>query len=388
MSNSLPLEGIKVIEMTEALAGPYSSMLLGDLGADVIKIERPEIGDQSRGWGPPFLQGESAYFLSTNRNKRSLELDIKSNDDIELFYRLIKDSDVFITNNPKMDSLKKNNIDPDLLRKMNPKLIYVAISGYGHSGLKAGRPGYDILAQGEAGLMSLTGSKESSPARYPSAMADISAGIYATIGILSSLYKRDCNKKLNGDFIDIALVDAQTTWLANIGSSFFMDNKRPARMGNAHPTICPYQPLKAKDKMLIIAIGTERLWKKFCRILQLTESVMNDPKFITNAKRNDNRHDLIKILEKIMVKKNADYWIEQFINEDIPAGPINFPDETLEDAHLKSRNMIVEIEHPALGIIKSIGNPINISQNGPTYRRHPPQLGEHNEEIRKKYSKD
>ena len=176
MSNSLPLEGIKVIEMTEALAGPYSSMLLGDLGADVIKIERPEIGDQSRGWGPPFLQGESAYFLSTNRNKRSLELDIKSNDDIELFYRLIKDSDVFITNNPKMDSLKKNNIDPDLLRKMNPKLIYVAISGYGHSGLKAGRPGYDILAQGEAGLMSLTGSKESSPARYPSAMADISAG--------------------------------------------------------------------------------------------------------------------------------------------------------------------------------------------------------------------
>ncbi|MBI79609.1 MAG: CoA transferase [Pseudomonadota bacterium] len=388
MSNSLPLEGIKVIEMTEALAGPYSSMLLGDLGADVIKIERPEIGDQSRGWGPPFLQGESAYFLSTNRNKRSLELDIKSNDDIELFYRLIKDSDVFITNNPKMDSLKKNNIDPDLLRKMNPKLIYVAISGYGHSGLKAGRPGYDILAQGEAGLMSLTGSKESSPARYPSAMADISAGIYATIGILSSLYKRDCNKKLNGDFIDIALVDAQTTWLANIGSSFFMDNKRPARMGNAHPTICPYQPLKAKDKMLIIAIGTERLWKKFCRILQITESVMNDPKFITNAKRNDNRHDLIKILEKIMVKKNADYWIEQFINEDIPAGPINFPDETLEDAHLKSRNMIVEIEHPALGIIKSIGNPINISQNGPTYRRHPPQLGEHNEEIRKKYSKD
>tara|TARA_Y100001970_G_scaffold293931_1_gene444760 strand:+ start:1764 stop:2930 length:1167 start_codon:yes stop_codon:yes gene_type:complete len=388
LSNSLPLEGIKVIEMTEALAGPYSSMLLGDLGADVIKIERPEIGDQSRGWGPPFLQGESAYFLSTNRNKRSLELDIKSNDDIELFYRLIKDSDVFITNNPKMDSLKKNNIDPDLLRKMNPKLIYVAISGYGHSGLKAGRPGYDILAQGEAGLMSLTGSKESSPARYPSAMADISAGIYATIGILSSLYKRDCNKKLNGDFIDIALVDAQTTWLANIGSSFFMDNKRPARMGNAHPTICPYQPLKAKDKMLIIAIGTERLWKKFCRILQITESVMNDPKFITNAKRNDNRHDLIKILEKIMVKKNADYWIEQFINEDIPAGPINFPDETLEDAHLKSRNMIVEIEHPALGIIKSIGNPINISQNGPTYRRHPPQLGEHNEEIRKKYSKD
>ena len=388
MSNSLPLEGIKVIEMTEALAGPYSSMLLGDLGADVIKIERPEIGDQSRGWGPPFLQGESAYFLSTNRNKRSLELDIKSNDDIELFYRLIKDSDVFITNNPKMDSLKKNNIDPDLLRKMNPKLIYVAISGYGHSGLKAGRPGYDILAQGEAGLMSLTGSKESSPARYPSAMADISAGIYATIGILSSLYKRDCNKKLNGDFIDIALVDAQTTWLANIGSSFFMDNKRPARMGNAHPTICPYQPLKAIDKMLIIAIGTERLWKKFCRILQITESVMNDPKFITNAKRNDNRHDLIKILEKIMVKKNADYWIEQFINEDIPAGPINFPDETLEDAHLKSRNMIVEIEHPALGIIKSIGNPINISQNGPTYRRHPPQLGEHNEEIRKKYSKD
>ena len=388
MSNSLPLEGIKVIEMTEALAGPYSSMLLGDLGADVIKIERPEIGDQSRGWGPPFLQGESAYFLSTNRNKRSLELDIKLNDDIELFYRLIKDSDVFITNNPKMDSLKKNNIDPDSLRKMNPKLIYVAISGYGHSGLKAGRPGYDILAQGEAGLMSLTGSKESSPARYPSAMADISAGIYATIGILSSLYKRDCNKKLNGDFIDIALVDAQTTWLANIGSSFFMDNKRPTRMGNAHPTICPYQPLKAKDKMLIIAIGTERLWKNFCRILQITESVMNDPKFITNAKRNDNRHDLIKILEKIMVKKNADYWIEQFINEDIPAGPINFPDETLEDAHLKSRNMIVEIEHPALGIIKSIGNPINMSQNGPTYRRHPPQLGEHNEEIRKKYSKD
>tara|TARA_E500000331_G_scaffold122138_1_gene119562 strand:+ start:9680 stop:10846 length:1167 start_codon:yes stop_codon:yes gene_type:complete len=382
-----PLEGIKVIEMTEALAGPYSAMLLGDLGAEVIKIERPEIGDQSRGWGPPFLEGESAYFLSANRNKKSLELDIKSKKDLELFYNLIKNSDIFITNNPKMESLRKNKIDYKVLKNINPRLIYVAISGYGHTGPKAGRPGYDILAQGEAGIMSLTGNKDQGPSRYPSAMADISAGIYATIGILSSLYERDCNKRELGKFIDIALVDVQTTWLANIGSSYFMDNKRPIKMGNAHPTICPYQPLKARDKMLIIAVGTERLWQKLCEILKITEDIMIDEKFNTNARRNQNRKELITILEIILAKEDANYWIDKFISENIPAGPINFPDETLQDDHLISRGMIVEIEHPALGLIRSIGNPINMSENGPTYRKHPPKLGEHNNEIREKYSK-
>jgi formyl-CoA transferase/CoA:oxalate CoA-transferase len=381
MKNDSPLHAIRVIDMTEALAGPYCGMLLGDLGADVIKVERPEVGDQSRTWGPPFLAGESAYFLSVNRNKRSIELDIKKPGDLDVLERLVKTADVFLTNNPRMQSLERAGTDPRALWRINPGLIYVAISGYGHSGPKAGRSGYDIIAQGEAGLMALTGATDAGPSRFPSPMADISGGIYATIGTLSALYARDAGGG-TGQLIDVALVDAQTSWLANIAGSYFADGKRPTRLGNSHPTVTPYQPVRARDKMMIIAVGNERLWQRFCAILGLEATVMIDERFATNVDRNENRATLIPLLEQILVQRDADEWIERFVKEGIPAGPINFPDDTLSDAHIRARGMIVELEHPLIGVVRSLGTPIVFGSNGPTYRRPPPLLGEHNAEIR------
>jgi formyl-CoA transferase/CoA:oxalate CoA-transferase len=381
MKNDSPLHAIRVIDMTEALAGPYCGMLLGDLGADVIKVERPKVGDQSRTWGPPFLEGESAYFLSVNRNKRSIELDIKVPGDLEVLKQLVRTADVFITNNPRMQSLERAGIDPEALARINPRLIYVAVSGYGHTGPKADRSGYDIIAQGEAGLMALTGPPDAGPSRFPSPMADISGGIYAALGTLSALYARDVGGG-SGQLIDVALVDAQTSWLANIAGSYFADGKRPRRLGNSHPTVTPYQPVRARDKMMIIAVGNERLWQRFCAILGLETTVMVDERFATNARRNENRAALIPLLEEILVRRDAAEWIEKFAKNGIPAGPINFPDDTLNDAHIRARGMIVELEHPLIGLVRSLGTPIVFGQRGPTYRRPPPLLGQHNDEIR------
>jgi len=370
--------------MTEALAGPYCAMMLGDLGAEVIKIERPGVGDQSRGWGPPFVEGESAYYLAVNRNKRSLELDIKKAEDLETLHRLVEISDVFITNNPRLESLERGRLDPQTLRALNPRLIYAAISGYGHTGPKAGRPGYDLIAQAAAGLMALTGEPGDGPIRFPTPMADFSAGIYSLIGIQAALYARDnvANGTGAGQVVDVALLDSQVTWLANIAGSYFVNGERPAKMGNLHPTITPYQPLEVRDKMIIVAVGTERLWRRFCAVLGLEGTLMTDPRFESNRLRNANREQLIPLLEEVLRGADAETWTERLVAEAVPAGPINFPDQTLTDDHLRSRGMIVELDHPLLGLVKALGSPIKLSAAGPTYRRHPPLLGEHNAEIR------
>jgi crotonobetainyl-CoA:carnitine CoA-transferase CaiB-like acyl-CoA transferase len=379
-----PLTGLRVVDMTEALAGPYCAMLLGDFGADVIKVERPGDGDQARGWGPPFLEGESAYFLGVNRNKRSVELDIKKPDDLELLETLIDRADVFLTNNPRFDSLARSRLDPATLRARSPRLVYGAISGYGHTGPKANRSGYDIIAQGEAGLMALTGPVDGGPSRFPSPMADISGGIYTCMGVLAALYARD-NRATGtglGQLVDVSLVDAQLSWLANIGASYFATGKRPPRLGNEHPSVTPYQPVRAQDKTMIIAVGNERLWAKFCKILAVEGSLMIDPRFATNAQRNVNRAELITLIEAILRRRPAAEWVEELVAAGVPAGPINFPDETLTDEHVRARRMIVELEHPLIGIVRSIAVPMRFETNGPTYRRYPPRLGEHNEEIR------
>jgi formyl-CoA transferase/CoA:oxalate CoA-transferase len=291
---------------------------------------------------------------------------------------------VFLTNNPRIESLARSRLDPDTLRSRHPRLIYAAISGYGHTGPKANRGGYDIIAQGEAGLMALTGPVDGGPSRFPSPMADISGGIYACIGVLAALYARD-NRTAGtdaGQFLDIALVDAQLSWLANIGATYFATRKRPARLGNAHPTVTPYQPVRARDKTMIIAVGNERLWSKFCKVLGVEATLMADPRFATNAARNTNRAELIPLLEQILTRRDAAKWVEELVAAGIPAGPINFPDETLTDEHVLARGMIVELEHPLIGVVKSIAAPMRFASNGPTYRRYPPRLGEHNAEIR------
>src|SRR5215831_7876919 len=233
------LDGIRVVELSEALAGPYCAMILGDFGADVIKVERPGVGDQSRTWGPPFVATESAYFLATNRNKRSITLDYDQPQGGEILRRLLARADIFVCNQPSMTSLKRRGIDPETLRSRHPRLIYCAITGYGFTGPKAGQPGYDILAQAEAGVMSFTGEPGGDPVRFPIAIADMTTGMYAAMGILAALYARE--RTGQGDFLDMALFDSQLTWLANIGSSYLNAGVSPRRWGNAHPNIVPYQ---------------------------------------------------------------------------------------------------------------------------------------------------
>jgi formyl-CoA transferase len=374
------LDGIRVVEMTEALAGPYCAMLLGDLGADVIKVERPGIGDQARGWGPPFVGEISAYFLSANRNKRSIALDYNQPNGLEAVHKLIATADIFITNQPSLESLQKRKLDAPTLRERHPKLTYCSISGYGFSGPRAGSPGYDILAQAEAGLMSFTGDENSLPMRYPIAIADMTCGIYATMGILAALFGRE--KTGQGQFLDMALFDSQLTWLANVGSSFLNAGVAPRRWGNAHPNIVPYEMFSGGDGVyFVVGVGTEALWQKFTGIIDPAFELRSDPRFRNNAERIKHRSELIPILQKAFNQKSACEWLERFAAADIPAAKINGVSEALNDIQAKARGLIVQMEHPMLGIVKSIANPIRLSDTPVTYRFPPPFLGEHTNQI-------
>ena len=373
------LDGIRVIELTEALAGPYCAMLLGDFGADVIKIERPKTGDQSRGWGPPFVGGESAYFLAANRNKRSMALDYNEQRDAEILQRLLDTADVFITNQPSLGSLRKRGIDPETLRAKFPRLIYCSITGYGFTGPKAERPGYDILAQAESGMMSFTGEPDAGPMRYPIAIADVTCGMYAAMGILAALFARE--KTGRGQFLDMALFDSQLTWLANVGSSYLNAKASPRRWGNAHPNIVPYQVFRGGDgKYFVVGVGTEALWKKFVALLDDAE-LGSDGRFLSNAERIEHRDELIALLQARFDGGAAAAWLGKFAEAGIPAAPINGVPEALSDAQTLARGLIVQIEHPALGQARSIANPIRFSDMPVTYRLPPPRLGEHTAEI-------
>ena len=368
------------MELSEALAGPYCAMLLGDFGADVIKIERPGVGDQSRGWGPPFVSGESAYFLGANRNKRSVALNYDHPRGAEALRKLIAKADIFITNQPSLASLKRRGIDAETLREKNARLIYCSITGYGFTGPKAGRPGYDILAQAEAGVMSFTGEPDGGPMRYPIAIADMTCGMYSAMGILAALYARE--KTGRGQFLDMALFDSQLTWLANIGSSYLNAKVAPKRWGNAHPSIVPYEVFRGRDgRCFVLGVGTEALWKKFVRMTGMESSVGQDERFQSNALRTNNRGALMPILQKKFDEQAASAWLERLAAAEIPAAPINTVEEAVNDAQTQARSMIVQIEHPALGVARSIGNPIKFSETPVSYRFPPPMLGEHTTTI-------
>ena len=370
------LDSIRVVEMTEALAGPYCAMLLGDFGADVIKVERPGTGDQSRGWGPPFVGSESAYFLAANRNKRSVTLNYDHPRGAGALQKLVASADVFITNQPSMASLKKRGIDPETLCAKHPRLIYCSITGYGFSGPKAGRPGYDILAQAEAGVMSFTGESDGGPMRYPIAIADMTCGMYAAMGILGSLFSRE--KTGRGQFLDMALFDSQLTWLANVGSSYLNANASPKRWGNAHPNIVPYEVFRGSDgKHFVVGVGTEALWNRFVRLPGIPDEIRKHERFQSNALRTKNRETLIPILQDTFRKSPAQAWLDKLADADIPAAPINTVSEAVSDAQTLARGLIVQIEHPAIGTAKSIANPIRFSNTPVSYRFPPPLLGEH-----------
>lgn len=377
---SLLLEKLRVLEISEAMAGPYCGMLLGDFGADVIKVERPKVGDQSRGWGPPFLGSESTYYLAVNRNKRSLTLNLKHARGVELLRRLARGADVFIVNQPSPASLAKRGLDFESLSAPNPRLIYCSITGYGFSGPKAGRPGYDIIAQGEAGVMSFTGEPEGEPMRYPIAIADITCGIYATLGILAALLARE--KTGRGQFLDMALLDSQLTWLANVGSGYLNAGELPRRLGNAHANIVPYQLFRGSDgRHFVVGVGTEALWMRFCRLLRAEETLGADPRFASNRRRIEHRDELIPRLQELFSARPAQEWLNRLTEAGIPAGPIQSVSEALSDPQAQARGMVVELRHPRLGVVKSLANPIKMSETPPAYRLPPPLLGEHTEVI-------
>lgn len=374
------LDSIRVIELTEALAGPYCAMLLGDFGADVIKVERPKTGDQSRGWGPPFVGSASAYFLAANRNKRSIELDYSDPQGAETLQRLLSTADVFISNQPSLTSLQKRGIDPVTLRAKYPRLVHCSITGYGFTGPRAQRPGYDILAQAETGVMSFTGEPEGGPMRYPIAIADMTCGMYAAMGILAALFARE--RTAVGQFIDMALFDSQLTWLANVGSSYLNAKASPRRWGNAHPNIVPYQVFRGSDgKFFVVGVGTEALWKKFVDLLKEESALRADARFATNAMRIQHRAELVSLLQKGFANQPTSSWLERFAAAGIPAAPINGVPEALNDAQTQARGLIVQLEHPVLGAVRSIANPIHFSATPVIYRLPPPLLGEHTEEI-------
>jgi len=374
------LDSIRVIEMTEALAGPYCAMLLGDFGADVIKVERPGIGDQSRGWGPPFVGSESAYYLATNRNKQSIALNYDIPRGADALRKLLATADIFITNQPSLASLKKRGIDYESLSAKHPRLIYCSITGYGFTGPKAGRPGYDILAQAESGVMSFTGEPGGGPMRYPIAIADMTCGMYSTMGILAALFGRE--KTGRGQFLDMALFDSQLAWLANVGSSYLNAGVSPTRWGNAHPNIVPYEVYRGSDdRYFVVGIGTEALWKRFVQALEIQDDIGRDERFQTNAVRIKNREILVPLLQNLFRRSPARTWLEKFAEADIPASPINTVPEALNDEQTRARGLIVQIEHPAMGAAKSIANPIRFSNTPVSYRLPPPLLGEHTGEI-------
>jgi crotonobetainyl-CoA:carnitine CoA-transferase CaiB-like acyl-CoA transferase len=355
-------------------------MLLGDFGADVIKVERPGTGDQTRGWGPPFVGSESAYYLGTNRNKRSITINYDEPLGQEILQRLVATGDVFLCNQPVLKSLTRRGIDPTSLRAKHPRLIYCSISGYGFSGPKAEKRGYDILAQAEAGIMSFTGEPGSGPMRFPIAIADMTTGMYAAMAVLAALFARE--RTGQGDYLELALFDSQLTWLANVGSNYLNAGVSPERWGNAHASIVPYQMFRGGDgRYFVVAVGTEAQWRRLLRVLGAEEELGRDARFTDNAARIQNRNELIPRLQQLFEGRASSDWLTKLREADVPAAAIQSVSEALNDEQTLARGLIVEIEHPTLRMARSIANPIRFDAQPVVYRLPPPLLGEHTAAI-------
>jgi len=373
------LKGIKVLDLTRALAGPYCTMLLADYGAEVIKVELPGTGDDTRGWGPPFVQGESAYFMSINRNKKSLSLDMKNPKSKDILERMIKQSDV-IVENFRPGAADRLGLGYEQVKKINPKIIYCSISGFGQDGPYRELPGFDQTLQGMGGMMSITGEPDGPPMKVGVAIADISGGMFAAFGIMLALFHRQ--KTGTGQWVDTSLLDSQIAWLTYRAGEFFASGKIPEKVGSGHPMIVPYQAFKAKDEYINIAVGNDQLWKKFCKVINM-ENIMDDPKFATNAKRVENRKELIGILQKVIETKTGAEWLKLLEDAGIPAGPIYTLDKLFADPQVLHRKMMIELQHPKAGRIKVTGVPVKLSETPGEISAPPPLLGQHNKEVLK-----
>lgn len=372
-----PLAGIKVLDLTRVLAGPMCTAILGDLGADVIKVENPKKGDETREWGPPFTNGESAYYLCANRNKRSLTLNLKSEEANDIIDKLVKNADVVVLNFIP-SRIEKFNFSYERFKAINEKIIWANISGFGLTGPRKEELGYDIMIQGFSGLMSITGEENGEPMKVGVAIADVITALYTVISIVSAIYRRE--KTGEGAEIDNSLLECATSSLVNVASGYLVSGRLPKRYGNAHPNIVPYQVFKALDGFFILAVGNDGQWMRLCKVLA-REDLADDERFSTNAKRVENKEILIPILSGEFQKREMDYWLLCLKYSNIPAGPVYTIDKTLSDPQIIERGLIEKVLHPKCGEIKLLRNPIHFDDLDLNIVKHPPLLGEHTCEI-------
>jgi formyl-CoA transferase len=379
-----PLDGLRVVDLTRALAGPFCTMMLGDLGADVLKIERPGRGDDSRGWGPPFIgepygpyRGESAYFLSTNRNKRSLTVNLKTEEGQAIIRSMVEKSDVLVENF-RTGTLDRMGLGYEALQEVNPRLVYCSISGYGRTGPYAERPGYDFIIQAEGGMMGVTGPEEGPPFRVGIPIVDINTGMFAATAILAALRARDLTGE--GQLVDVSLLDSQAALLTNVASNYLVGNQEHRRLGNAHPNITPYEAFPARDRWFALAANNERQWATLCEVIGQPE-LKDDPRFADNTARLDHRAALRKILDQAFQTRNADEWLAKLKKAGLPCAPINTIPDVFEHPQAEARQMVLEAEHASAGTVRFPGFPYKLSGTPAAVRWPPPALGQHTEEI-------
>jgi len=371
-----PLHGIRVLDLSRVLAGPYCTMVLGDLGADVIKVEPPD-GDETRAWGPPFTAGESAYYLCVNRNKRGMTVNLKTDEGRAILLELVMKSDVLVENF-RPGTLARFGLDYETLRSDHPRLVYCSISGFGQTGPLRDRPGYDFMIQAMGGLMSFTGEPDGEPMKVGVAVADLFAGQNAVIAILAALQARE--RTGEGQYIDISLFDSQLGWLANVASNFLISGNLPQRYGNAHPNIVPYQVFEASDGWFALAVGNDKQFARLCELIG-QPGWGSDERFATNAARVSNREELILLLNPIFTTRRVDKWLSMLEAAGIPCGSINTLDKVFAEPQVAAREMLVTMAHPTIGELPLVGSPLKLSQTPVEYRLPPPRLGEHTSEI-------
>ncbi len=376
-TNPGALDGIRVLDLTRALAGPYCTMFLGDFGAEVIKVEQPQVGDDSRGWGPPFVGKESAYFLSINRNKKSITIDMKTPEGVELVRRLATTADVLIENF-RPGTMERFGLGETELRSLNPRLIYASLSGFGADGPMKDWPGYDLVIQAYGGFMSITGARDGESTKVAVAIIDIVAGLMVGKAIVTALFARE--RSGVGQKIDTSLLEAEVACLIPYGSDYLATGKVPGRWGNAHPNIVPYQAFHTLDGYMVVGAASEGNWQRLCQAIERAE-LTSDPRFCSNAQRVAHREELIAILQELFRKRDTASWIKLLSDAGLPCGPVNTIDKVFGDPQVLQRKMLLEVEHPTAGTVRMAGMPIKFSGTQASLRLPPPVLGQHSEEV-------
>ncbi|MCY0906179.1 CaiB/BaiF CoA transferase family protein [Arthrobacter sp. H14-L1] len=371
------LGDLLVLDLTRILSGPFATMTLADLGADVIKIEQPGAGDDTRQWGPPFQGEEAAYFLAVNRNKRSLAVDLKSPEGLQIVLDLARRADI-VVENFRPGTAARLGLGYDDLARENPGLVYASISGYGQTGPESDRAGYDAIAQARSGIMSVTGESGGPPVRVGVSSADLVAGMWATIGILAALHEKQ--RTGSGQWVDISLLDGSVSWLTYVSSGYFASGDIPQRYGSAHPTIAPYQAFGTADGFVMVAVGNDSLWRKYATAVGRSD-LAADERFATNPSRVAQRQTLIPLLEQIMRERTTAEWVADLDAAGVPVGPIQTVDQALKDPQVLARNMVSELVHPTAGPMKVVGCPVRLTRTPPSVRTAPPLLGQDTDEV-------